>query len=126
MKFDRPTRRRTPESVVPMINVVFLLLIFFMMSARIAPTPPFDMTLPQATQDATQAEEESLYISAKGVVGYRGRFDQDAWGTLRSFDPSQKLTIRADANLPMPQLAKVMARLARIGIKSIDLALRTP
>lgn len=39
MQFDLPQRRSRPESVVPMINIVFLLLIFFLMTAQIAPPP---------------------------------------------------------------------------------------
>ncbi|MBL4543543.1 MAG: biopolymer transporter ExbD, partial [Rhodobacteraceae bacterium] len=45
----RPTRPREP--VVPMINVVFLLLIFFLMAAVIAPPEPFGVTLPRAAAD---------------------------------------------------------------------------
>ena len=36
MNLGQSTRRPARESVVPMINVVFLLLIFFLMSAQIA------------------------------------------------------------------------------------------
>ncbi|MGR3522560.1 MAG: biopolymer transporter ExbD, partial [Paracoccus sp. (in: a-proteobacteria)] len=34
-----------------MINVVFLLLIFFLLTAQIAPAPPFDVTPPDSRSD---------------------------------------------------------------------------
>ena len=40
----RPAR----ENIVPMINVVFLLLVFFVMTAQIAPPDPFDIAPPEA------------------------------------------------------------------------------
>ena len=126
MKFARPNRRRMTESVVPMINVVFLLLIFFMMSARIAPPPPFDMTLPVAAHDAPLDEKMTLYLSAEGVAGLGGQTGAQAWAALAAADKQTGLTLRGDAQLPAPQLASVLARLARLGFASVDLALRAP
>ena len=47
MDFSAP--RRAPnrsENIIPMINVVFLLLMFFMLSAQVAPPDPFDVEVP--------------------------------------------------------------------------------
>ena len=126
MQFKRPPRRRTAESVVPMINVVLLLLIFFMMSARIAPPPPFELTLPTAAQDTALTEDMTLYISGDGSVSVQGRLGREAWELLKSSDPSQRLTIRADAELPSPKLAKTLTQLASIGFTSVVLAVRAP
>lgn len=126
MQFTRPSRRRPAESVVPMINVVFLLLIFFMMSARIAPPPPFDLTLPATAQDATLSEEVTLYLSAGGDVSFQGQVGDAAWTVLATFDPARTLTLRADAALPTPSLAKTLARLSGLGFADIVLAVRAP
>ena len=40
MQIDMPKRRPRGESIIPMINVVFLLLIFFLLTAQIAPADP--------------------------------------------------------------------------------------
>ncbi len=124
MQFKPAPRRRIAESVVPMINVVFLLLIFFMMTARIAPAPPFDLTLPVSPSDNALDEDMTLYVSADGGVGFRGGLDGAAWITLAGVEADQRLTIRADADLPTPKIAAVLARLAGMGFSSIDLALR--
>lgn len=127
MRFARPPRRQLAESVVSMINVVFLLLIFFMMSARIAPPPPFDISLPVSESEATLEEDLTLYISAEGTVGFRGAMAAEAWSALlQSVNMEQRLSIHADANLPTPRLARILAQLADIGIKSVELAVGTP
>lgn len=127
MRFTGPPRRRFAESVVPMINVVFLLLIFFMMSARIAPAPPFELSLPVSESEATLLDKDvTLYISAEGNVGFRGAVQADAWAALLTVDKEQGLSIRADADLPTPELARVLAQLADIGIQSVDLAVGNP
>lgn len=124
MQFTRPPRRRPAESVVPMINVVFLLLIFFMMSSRIAPAPPFDLTLPVSESSAVLEEDAVLFISADGIAVFRGITGVDVWTTLQGVNKEQRLTIRADAGLPTPELAAILARLAGMGITTVDLALR--
>ncbi|MGC8201927.1 ExbD/TolR family protein [Aliiroseovarius sp. PTFE2010] len=111
---------------MPMINVVFLLLIFFMISARIAPAPPFDLSLPVSQSETVLEEDMTLYISSENVVGFRGAVGADAWAALQTLNTQQRLTIRADADLPTPELAKVLARLAGIGLKTVDLAVGRP
>ena len=50
MEFAPASRPHTPrESVVPMINVVFLLLIFFLMTAQITAPTPVEVTPPSVT-----------------------------------------------------------------------------
>ena len=56
MQFPDPPRRKPPESIVPMINVVFLLLIFFLMTAQIAPPDPFEINPPDSAQAGDPAE----------------------------------------------------------------------
>ena len=43
MKLSRPTRRVLPETIIPLIDVVFFLLIFFMLIGRMDATSPFEV-----------------------------------------------------------------------------------
>ncbi len=54
MEFPEPPRRPRAESILPMINVVFLLLIFFLMTSRLAQPDPVEVAPPEAAagQDA--------------------------------------------------------------------------
>ena len=106
-----------------MINVVFLLVIFFMMSARIAPAPPFDVELPRSDSDSAVREESTFYLSADGNVAFGGVTGDDAWAALARADTARPLT-RADAQLATPKLAAVLAQLAKLEITSVTLAVR--
>ncbi len=129
MKFPSPPRRQSAESIVPMINVVFLLLIFFMMSATITPAPPFDLTLPtsegaqEATEDVTP--DTALYLHADGTAGFAGGVGDAAWAALAGQDASAPLTVRADAGLAASSLAQTLARLSRMGRAQVNLVIRT-
>ena len=50
MNFAPPRNPRMAQdrAIVPMINVVFLLLVFFLMTASLTPPPPREITAPVA------------------------------------------------------------------------------
>ena len=69
MRLDAPQPRPPVESVTPMINVVFLLLIFFLMTATIAPPAPFEVELPAAEAEPGAAETpRTLHLRADGAI----------------------------------------------------------
>ena len=126
MRFSMPPRRSASESVVPMINVVFLLLIFFMMSATIMPAPPFDVSLPETDAQIAVAGEMDIYVSASGEVSFQGALSDAAWAVLAAQPAVNTVTLRADADLSAQKLARVVSRLARIGHTQIEIAIRVP
>ncbi len=113
-------RRRTGEPVVPMINVVFLLLIFFLMSASIAPTPPFDVTLAQSGETRRPEARAELWISASGQLSFQGTADEALWDRLATTEPAP-LSLRVDARFSAPDLARILSRLASIGWNDVTL-----
>ena len=56
MKLSRPPARQPPETIVALIDVVFFLLVFFMLIGRMDATAPFDVSPPTA---ATGCERSS-------------------------------------------------------------------
>lgn len=126
MRFARPARRTMPESIVPMINVVFLLLIFFMMSATISAAPPFDLTLPRTEEADEIAGDDTLYLSADGTAAYQTALGDDAWAALAAMQGEGALILRADAALSATTLAQVLGRLAQMGRSEVELVIRAP
>lgn len=124
MRFARPPRRRPSEGIVPMINVVFLLLIFFMMAARITPPQPFDLTPPSATSDTSPEQSHILHLSRDGVLAFETYRDADVWSALSQAGQTGPLTLRADMDMPAPLLAETLGRLAAIGISDVNLTVR--
>lgn len=75
MKLRRLPRREHPETVVALIDVVFFLLVFFMMVGRMDATAPFEVTPPLAATGAdlpgggaTVAISESGELAMEGAV----------------------------------------------------------
>lgn len=113
-------RRAAREPVVPMINVVFLLLIFFLMTAQIAPPPPFDVTLPSATGEE-DGGDTALYISAEGKIAFQSLRGDAALAAAVGQDTETPLRLHADASLPATELARVLAQLSALGASGIDI-----
>ncbi len=111
--------RRAAENIVPMINVVFLLLIFFLMSAQIAPPDPIDVTVPDSTSEAAPLDPAALYVGADGTLAYGGVTGDAALAALADHDGV--LSLRADASLPAAKLAALLPRLAEAGVAGVEL-----
>lgn len=57
-----PRRRNDDERVLPLINVVFLLLVFFMVAGRLAATDPFEIE-PLRSDSDTGADPDRLLLT---------------------------------------------------------------
>lgn len=122
MLFPDPPRRPSAENIIPMINVVFLLLIFFLMTAEIAPPEPFAVTPPDAQGQEPQDAGRVLYLGADGTVGFEGLAGEAALAALAvGLGGADTVTLRADAALPAEALAAMLARLAGLGIRQVEL-----
>ena len=51
MRFEPPRPRNEDERILPLINVVFLLLIFFMLAGRLSASDPFQVEPPRSSAD---------------------------------------------------------------------------
>lgn len=121
-------RRAAGDTFVPMINIVFLLLIFFLLSATIAPPDPFDMTLPEAAiaEAETVALPDVLHVSATGEIIF-GEIRGDA--ALRAVAARQDagpVALRADAELDGAAFSALLGQLAALGVTDIELTVRQP
>ncbi len=138
MRISEPPPRRPPaENMLPMINVVFLLLIFFMISAQLAPPEPFAITPPVAEGEEASPGELMLFLGPEGELGYRELVgDDDAALDALAADRDllcpgdcpepPVLVLRADAGAPATRLASLMPRLGGLGFAAIELVTAAP
>ena len=71
MRKGRAKERGQALMMEPMIDCVFLLLIFFMVSAIMRVPPPFTVTLPEsATKHDFPRKKFNLFISADGRISF--------------------------------------------------------
>ncbi|MEM8848829.1 MAG: biopolymer transporter ExbD [Pseudomonadota bacterium] len=64
--------RRKPEPVIALINVVFLMLIFFLVAGTVAPPLDPDLTLASGDDLEGRAPPDALVLRADGSLVFRG------------------------------------------------------
>ncbi len=124
MDFSPPPRRPIRDSAVPMINVVFLLLIFFVLTATLAERAPLEVRLPESRAMEEIGGEPALYVRADGRLAWQGEEGEAALAGLgRAVAEAglARLEVRADRALPGPEIARILRQLGERGVAEIDL-----
>ena len=136
MRLDPPRPRRTIEVMLPMIDVVFFLIVFFMIVSQVAEPEPFALVRPEAGRTEPVRAPLALYLDANGVAGH-----VDPEGALTGADALSALMqaraalcaradclanppgllLHADASAPGAALARIMADLSAEGFGAIRL-----
>lgn len=132
MRLPEPERREFGENVIPLINIVFLLLIFFMLAGTLSPPDAFDVDPPETREARMEddPEEGLILLSAGGDLAFEGEevaFSELAGAVssrLQDEDPPV-LTLKADSGVPASLLLDLMDVLREAGAESIML-LTTP
>lgn len=121
MDFDTEPARSRGESIVPMINVVFLLLIFFLITARIAPPEPFPVDLPAAAADSPAEGGGALWLAADGRIAFEGLAGEVAVAAAASAarEAGEPLLVRADRASDGATLARLLAALGEAGAAEV-------
>lgn len=112
------------EPMLPLINIVFLLLIFFMIAGSLQKLGPFEVD-PPASQTAEGQPEDTivLWFGSNGEIGIddlTGGFDR-----LSSMLPAdyigRPVEIRADREVEGARVVHLLARLQELGIEKVQL-----
>lgn len=126
IEFERTSRRRLGElNLTPLIDVLFILIIFFMLTTSFMRTESLELVLPSAAgKAADRAGVVHLFIYANGEMALdRRRIHQDelmdALGRLFSNDAATKVMLLTAEGVTMQQLVGVMDRVHMAGGKSL-------
>ena len=124
-------------NMTPMIDVVFLLIIFFLVSSHLAKQEVhMKLPLPDA-QSGTQAENSELprvvvNISLEGALRMAGRtltleqFQQQLLERRMKNGKDLEVRIRSDRGVPYRNISPVMQRCAEAGIWNVTFAVYRP
>lgn len=128
MRFERTARRREQgEPVLPLINIVFLLLIFFMIAGKLTSSDPFEVTPPDSTAEALpDGEAPSLLLAADGSLAFEGEVVERAalpevLAALRAEGRLDRLRLRADGAADTPDVVALMELLRENGVERLHL-----
>ncbi len=124
----RPQRRSRGITILPLINVVFLLLIFIVLSGVISSPDPFELVPPDAStgEDVENVGSDTIvYVADTGELRFRDLADETdvlvLIGQLAGSGGLETLTVRADAGVPAVRIVKLIERLRATGIARIQL-----
>jgi biopolymer transport protein ExbD len=125
MKLRRTARRGGSEPMLPMINVVFLLLIFFMLLANVSVYVPFPVEPPDAERATSDRTGFTIAIAADGRVALNGREVEDgalaASLPLPRGDTPEPVWLKADRAAEADRVIAVMERLRAAGVTEVRL-----
>jgi len=134
----RPRKRRSPElNLTPLIDVVFLLLIFFMVSTTFQRESEIQVELPQAgvqgpTEtpprflDITVDREGRFYVNREEVVNTEVETLKQAIRKAAMEQSDLPVIINADADTPHQAVIKVMDAASQLGYLRMTFAARLP
>jgi biopolymer transport protein ExbD len=111
----RKLSRREPT--IALINIVFLMLIFFMAAATLAPPLDGDLRLVRTEELEGRAPPDALVVHADGRLVYRGQPLPDAAAYVAALPEEARATLRLvpDAALPAADLLRLGEALRRAG-----------
>lgn len=111
--------------MVPMINVVFLLLTFFMIAGVFRTIDSAEVTIPttQLTLPSTESETPQIAIDASGALSINGvAYPTDQLPKVMSeLDNTRSLVVRADATAPANTVIAVFSAAKAAGFKEVGL-----
>ncbi|EGH00305.1 Biopolymer transport protein ExbD/TolR [gamma proteobacterium IMCC2047] len=134
MKFRRQRGEEIGVNLTPLIDVVFLLLIFFMVSTTFKKETHISLNLPEAEGEQVKAENNQIeiVISAKGEFSINERaLINNEFGTLRAAikkvgkgDTELPVIISADGNAPHQAVVNAMDAAGQLGYSRLSITTR--
>jgi biopolymer transport protein ExbD len=126
MHFTRTIKKSSSAPVVPMIDILFILLIFFIVSTNFKkPRTQMMITLPMVKDLPTQQEAKEmsvLAINADGVIDLEGAIVPagllDSYlSSWRKINPNGNIEVEADEKAPFGKMIEVWGALNKLGIE---------
>ena len=132
MKFKRQRSQHVAMDLTPLIDVVFLLLIFFMVSTTFTRESHLQVELPQASGNPAppaEVEQIDVVISADGqyllndkpLVNNRRETLERGIRELAAADTSLPFIITADARTPHEFVVRAMDAAGRLGFAKLSI-----
>lgn len=128
LNFADHERPRPKLNIAPLIDVVFLLLVFFMLASSFIEPTAIDVSMPQSTgQPATADDPLVIDVNVSGTVRLNGlsvTLDQIGGELLGRVGAQldRPVTVRAEAEVPVQLLVSIMDRVRGSGLNNIRLA----
>jgi len=123
-------RQNEDDRVLPLVNVVFLLLIFFMIAGQMVQQEEFNVAPPLSEAGGSdRIRTGTVEISVSGEIAFEGAsVSDDDLRRLMATKAQEKalppLRVKADGGAEAVRVIEVMALLRDAGIKRVELVAR--
>ena len=121
-------------NLTPLIDVVFLLLIFFMVSTTFDRDSELSIELPAATAEAQKRKPESIevaidaqgrfYVNGRQLLNTQSKTVRQALRTAAGDNESPPVIISADAKTPHQAVVQIMDAARELGFVRLTFATR--
>ncbi len=133
VKFQRRNNKHARIEIIPMIDVIFFLLVFFMLFATFETRGTgISVDLPKATTATAQQYEQIIITITRTGQHYfndkivsRNELEAYIAGGLRE-DPSTPVIIKADKEVQYERIVNVMDMVGKAGGYKLGLAAEQP
>lgn len=131
MKLSSRYRRQgkqgnSDDSVLPLINVVFLLLIFFMIAGQINQFEPIKLTPPVSASTIKKTDDQKIiFVSPekKFIFENKAYSLDNLIRTLQANTPEKEdiFQVKVDGGYPANDILILLTRMREIGVQRVDL-----
>lgn len=134
MQLGKTIQHKKPnqdDNLIPLINIVFLMLIFFMVAGHISESDPIQVQPPASVSDSqSEVKPLTIVVSTEGEIAVgQEQVTKDTLSAVitqhfeQAADPQVfRLLVKVDANLAVEELQHILSLLKQTGIKRIALA----
>ena len=132
MQLKQQPSQSSDENILPLVNVVFLLLIFFMLAGAFSRPDMFKINSPIAENDnAADRKIVTVLINAEGEIAYNDLIlDMEELMQRVSAEVADNslaiLQLKADANMNAVTLIDIIEVLKDTGLESVHLLTVSP
>ncbi len=125
----RSARREAPRlDMTPLIDVIFQLLLFFMLSTTFRNTPSFEVQLPEVSSDQMIQDDQTwtIMVSKDGMLSVEGmEFSKselpERLKVQLQQQPNLSLVIEADEELSHGMVVDLMDIAQDVGVSSLQI-----
>lgn len=115
--------------LTPLVDVVLLLIIFFMLTSSFVTQPTIPIKLPKAvTGESLKKERTEIFVTEDNIVYMRGNpiTVPDLKKKLKNRKNKAGILIKSDKSASLGKIVEVWDVCREIGISQIDLATTSP
>ena len=125
MKIKRRKRARNSMSITPLVDVVFLLLLFLALTLHFSPEEAISVELPTSAKQQSETEI-ILTVTPEGVIRLNGKDVpsqslETELASLRKIDEKQAVQVRADQEVEVGKLVAIIDAIRNAGFQHFDL-----